>query len=56
MQRNNENNDIDYVEYDQGETHSFWDHLNPDRISVPRYQTAFRMVVWIVFLFGEADC
>jgi hypothetical protein len=55
IQRNNENDDIDYVQYDQGETHSFWEHLNPDRMSVPRYQTAFRMVVWIVFLFGAYD-
>jgi hypothetical protein len=53
VQRNNENDDIDYVPYHRFESASFWDHLNPERIAVPRYQAAFRITVWILFLFGE---
>jgi hypothetical protein len=53
VQRNNENEDIDYVPYHRFESASFWDHLNPERIAVPRYQAAFRIAVWILFLFGE---
>ncbi|GFZ42615.1 hypothetical protein JCM24511_00332 [Saitozyma sp. JCM 24511] len=51
VQRNNENDDIDYVPYHRFESASFWDHLNPERIAVPRYQAAFRITVWILFLF-----
>ena len=50
---NNDDEDIDYVPYETTESGSFWDHLNPQRISVPRYQAASRIVVWIIFLFGE---
>lgn len=52
VQMNNDDEDIDYVPYETAESGSFWDHLNPQRISVPRYQAAFRIVVWIIFLFG----
>jgi hypothetical protein len=55
VQRNNENEDIDYVVYRPADSPSFWDHLNPERISVPRYQYAFKMVVWLVFLLGESS-
>ncbi|WWC60249.1 uncharacterized protein I303_102815 [Kwoniella dejecticola CBS 10117] len=51
VQRNNENMDIDYVPYERTESNRFWDHLNPERLSVPRYQSIFRIVVWFVFLF-----
>ncbi|KAE8541268.1 hypothetical protein D1P53_002625 [Cryptococcus gattii VGV] len=51
VQRNNENMDIDYVPYQPGESSSFWAHLNPDRMSVPRYQSTFKIVVWCIFLF-----
>jgi hypothetical protein len=53
VQMNNDDEDIDYVPYETSESGSFWAHLNPQRISVPRYQAAFRIVVWIIFLFGE---
>ena len=52
VQKNNENDDIDYVQYERVESNSFWDHLNPQRMNVPRYQTAFRQVMWLIFLFG----
>ena len=41
------------MQYEKAESAFFWDHLNPHRLSVPRYQTAFRQVVWIFFLFGR---
>jgi hypothetical protein len=54
VQMNNDDEDIDYVPYETSESGSFWDHMNPQRISVPRYQAAFRIVVWIIFLFGRS--
>ncbi|WVO13318.1 hypothetical protein L204_100932 [Cryptococcus depauperatus] len=51
VQQNNENMDIDYVPYEPVESRSFWDHVDPGRLSVPRYQSMFRIVVWLVFLF-----
>ncbi|KAG8918772.1 hypothetical protein FRC00_012088, partial [Tulasnella sp. 408] len=50
VQQNNEKNDIDYVPY-RPERHSFWDHLDPSRLSVPRYQNWFRILLWLFFLF-----
>ena len=54
VQMNNDDEDIDYVPYETSESGSFWDHMNPQRISVPRYQAAFKIVVWIIFLFGAS--
>lgn len=51
IQKNNDNNDIDYVSYDETRGHGFWGHVNPSRINVPRYQNFFRIMVWLFFLF-----
>lgn len=55
VQKNNEDehNDIDYIEYHHPPEagSGFWKHFNPDRLSVPRYQSIFRVVIWFVFLF-----
>ncbi|KAG8746431.1 hypothetical protein FRC10_005142 [Ceratobasidium sp. 414] len=51
IQVNNENNDIDYEEYKFKHDGSFWSHLDPSRLSVPRYQNAFRICLWLLFLF-----
>lgn len=51
VQQNNEDHDIDYVEYRQVEEKSWWRHLDPSRMSVPRYQNAFRVIIWFFFLF-----
>ncbi|WWC87828.1 uncharacterized protein L201_002720 [Kwoniella dendrophila CBS 6074] len=51
VQQNNDDMDIDYVPYERSESNSFWDHLNPQRLSVPRYQSFFRIIVWFVFLY-----
>ncbi|KAJ9120472.1 hypothetical protein QFC24_005145 [Naganishia onofrii] len=34
------NDQIDYQPYDKQNSKSFWDHLNPHRLAVPRYQNA----------------
>jgi hypothetical protein len=54
VQENNENEDIDYVPYDHASRKHFWAHLDPQRMSVPRYQSLFKIAMWIVFLFGGA--
>ncbi|KAG8717126.1 hypothetical protein FRC08_008161 [Ceratobasidium sp. 394] len=51
VQVNNDNNDIDYEEYKFKHDGSFWSHLDPSRLSVPRYQNAFRICLWLLFLF-----
>jgi hypothetical protein len=51
IQKNNANNDIDYVEYNTNRHGSFWSHIDPSRLAVPRYQNWFRIIVWLFFLF-----
>ncbi|KAF8622048.1 hypothetical protein AX15_007201 [Amanita polypyramis BW_CC] len=51
IQKNNESNDIDYVPYSEVRGGGFWGHFDPSRLGVPRYQSIFRIVVWIFFLF-----
>ncbi|GHJ83748.1 hypothetical protein NliqN6_0150 [Naganishia liquefaciens] len=46
-----ENDQIDYLPYNKQDSKSFWDHLNPHRLAVPRYQNMFSIVVWCFFLF-----
>ncbi|KAH7887552.1 hypothetical protein F5I97DRAFT_1805205 [Phlebopus sp. FC_14] len=50
VQTNDEQNDIQYVPYHRSEHTGFWGHIDPSRISVPRYQNMFRIVVWLVLL------
>ncbi|KAJ7572505.1 hypothetical protein C8J56DRAFT_989280 [Mycena floridula] len=50
VQENNEHHDIDYVRYADLRLESIWDHLDPSRLSVPRYQNMFRIVIWLCFL------
>ncbi|KAJ7180384.1 calcium activated cation channel [Mycena crocata] len=51
IQKNNENHDIDYVQYAETRSdRSFFGRLDPARMSVPRYQNMFRIVVWLLFL------
>ena len=53
VQRINEDENVDYVEYEKAESSVFWERLNPHRLGVPRYQSAFKQIVWIFFLLGE---
>jgi len=55
VQKNNDGDDIDYVQYEKTESTFFWDHLNLQRMGVPRYQTLFRQITWIFFLFGTSS-
>ncbi|KAF4575132.1 hypothetical protein EYR36_006488 [Pleurotus pulmonarius] len=50
VQKDNGHHDIDYVPYQNRGDGSFWSHLDPARLSVPRYQNMFRICVWISFL------
>lgn len=56
IQVNNANNMIDYVPYDKKSSNNFWDHIEPHRLCVPRYQNAFNMTVWVFFLFVYSQC
>ncbi|KAJ7068566.1 calcium activated cation channel [Mycena amicta] len=52
IQQNNINHDIEYVQYsDLRANDSFFQRLDPSRMSVPRYQNIVRIVVWLCFLF-----
>ncbi|KAF8639757.1 hypothetical protein AX17_001019 [Amanita inopinata Kibby_2008] len=50
IQKNNEHHDIDYVPFAEVREHSFWSHFDASRLAVPRYQNAFRIIVWLFFL------
>ncbi|GLB34039.1 putative calcium activated cation channel [Lyophyllum shimeji] len=50
VQVNNANHDIDYVPYGETRETTFWNHLEPARLGVPRYQNIFRIVIWLSFL------
>ncbi|KAJ3997676.1 hypothetical protein F5050DRAFT_1806592 [Lentinula boryana] len=50
IQKMNEKFNVDYVSYSESQTGSFWSHVNPSRLCVPRYQNFFRIVVWLFFL------
>ncbi|THV08302.1 calcium activated cation channel [Dendrothele bispora CBS 962.96] len=47
--------DVDYIPYSEHRTGSTWDHLDPSRLSVPRYQNLLRIVVWLLFLVAYSQ-
>lgn len=51
VQVNNKDNDIDYVPRHAAEEKSWWRYADPSLMSIPRYQNAFRIVIWFFFLF-----
>nr|GAT53044.1 predicted protein [Mycena chlorophos] len=52
IQRDNVDHDIEYVRYSDTRANSgFFKRLDPSRMSVPRYQNAVRIIVWLFFLF-----
>ncbi|KAK0206687.1 hypothetical protein DFS33DRAFT_1316372 [Desarmillaria ectypa] len=51
IQKNNENLEIEYVPYSETYPETFWGHLDPSRLSVPRHQNIVRIVVWFALLF-----
>ncbi|KZT29239.1 hypothetical protein NEOLEDRAFT_1174961 [Neolentinus lepideus HHB14362 ss-1] len=50
VQQYNPGHDIDFVEYEKHRSHTLWGHLDPMRLSVPRYQNIFRILIWFFFL------
>ncbi|KAH0839846.1 hypothetical protein J3R83DRAFT_796 [Lanmaoa asiatica] len=40
----------DDIPYHKSQRGGFWSHIDPSRMSVPRYQNIFRIVVWFIFL------
>ncbi|EIW82309.1 hypothetical protein CONPUDRAFT_81817 [Coniophora puteana RWD-64-598 SS2] len=42
--------DIQYVPYHRTHGDDIWSHFDATRISVPRYQNFFRIIVWLAFL------
>ncbi|KAH8118466.1 calcium activated cation channel, partial [Phellopilus nigrolimitatus] len=52
IQKDNEHHDIDYVPFDETRETNFRDHLDPSRLSVPRYQNFFRVSIWLIFLLS----
>ncbi|KAG6910952.1 hypothetical protein DXG01_006006 [Tephrocybe rancida] len=55
IQQNNANHDIDYVPYADTREHSFWGHMDPSRLNVPRYQNIFRIAIWLFFLVAYSQ-
>jgi hypothetical protein len=37
-----------HIDPDSG---GFWDHFNPSRLAVPRYQNYFKITMWCIYLF-----
>ncbi|KAF8499987.1 calcium activated cation channel [Gautieria morchelliformis] len=50
VQKYNEHEDIDYVPFTDVRKPGFFGHFEPSRLSVPRYQNIFRIVIWLFFL------
>ncbi|KAI0268117.1 calcium activated cation channel [Gloeopeniophorella convolvens] len=50
IQKNTGNHDIDYVPLHGHIDSTFWGHMDPSRIAVPRYQNALRVLIWLFFL------
>ncbi|KAG7097202.1 hypothetical protein E1B28_004573 [Marasmius oreades] len=55
VQRNNEKLDIDYIPYNETHSGGFFDHFDPSRLSVPRYQNMFRIIIWLFYLVAYSQ-
>lgn len=56
VQKHSDDLGIEFVPFrDHHHGSSFWTRLTPDRLSVPRYQNIFRVVVWFFFLFAYSQ-
>ncbi|KAI0774466.1 calcium activated cation channel [Fomes fomentarius] len=47
--------DVNFIPYSRVEGDSFWSHLKPRRLGVPRYQNMIRITVWFLFLFAYSQ-
>ncbi|KAG6817856.1 hypothetical protein H0H87_001688 [Tephrocybe sp. NHM501043] len=43
------------VPYADTREHTFWGHMDPSRLNVPRYQNIFRIVIWLLFLVAYSQ-
>ncbi|KIL00487.1 hypothetical protein PAXRUDRAFT_762456 [Paxillus rubicundulus Ve08.2h10] len=50
VQTIDERDDIKYVPFHKSQSGSFWSHVDPSRMSVPRYQNIVRIILWFIFL------
>lgn len=55
IQRHQADHEIDFVPFKECGHSNFWGHLDPSRLSVPRYQNIFRISVWLLFLFAYSQ-
>ncbi|GJJ07175.1 hypothetical protein Clacol_001375 [Clathrus columnatus] len=55
VQKYNDHDDIDYVPFVEVKQSGFWGRLDPARLSVPRYQNVFRIIIWFFFLFAYSQ-
>ncbi|KIJ56958.1 hypothetical protein M422DRAFT_23093 [Sphaerobolus stellatus SS14] len=55
VQKYNDHDDIDYVPFDEVREGGFWGHLDPSRLSVPKYQNILRIVIWFFFLLAYSQ-
>ena len=46
---------IPVIPYSRFEGGSFWDHFDPGRLGIPRYQIIFRIAVWFLFLLAYSQ-
>ncbi|EJU06559.1 calcium activated cation channel [Dacryopinax primogenitus] len=51
IQNNIDDFNIEYIPYNPPHNRTVWQALNPDRMSVPRYQNWMRIFFWFFFLF-----
>ncbi|KAI0089070.1 calcium activated cation channel [Irpex rosettiformis] len=51
VQKHSEGHVIEFQPYREAYNGGFWAHFDPARLSVPRYQNMFRIIIWFFFLF-----
>lgn len=51
VQKHDTEHGIEFVPSKHDGYDGFWSHLSTSRLSVPRYQNIFRIIVWLLFLF-----
>ncbi|OBZ76077.1 Calcium channel YVC1 [Grifola frondosa] len=55
IQKHDQDHDLDFKPFREATHNGFWSHLDPSRLSVPRYQNIFRILVWLLFLFAYSQ-
>ncbi|OCH94327.1 calcium activated cation channel [Obba rivulosa] len=55
IQKHVSDNEVDFAIYNEQGFNGIWSHLDPFRLSVPRYQNIFRIMVWLFFLVAYSQ-